>query len=208
MRRRLPIMVAQLHGLGEQASSSSTRPFFVRGPQPRRQIDCRSTSWEYWTDDAALIDVEGWHIAGYDTSCLFPLHDNRYSSEMWRATRHMPSREHGGYMENEMFWCCSGLATATGLRPNLNVNSDSEDDIMGLVQGEIRKKWLKQSDRRRAKKRDDSRRDERARRTSSGEASRPRIDHGNEEPAACETSPEALPAAGQSASCCSFRRLS
>ena len=46
-------------------------------------------------------------------------------------------------MENEMFWCCSGLATATGLRPNLNVNSDSEDDIMGLVQGEIKKKWLK-----------------------------------------------------------------
>ena len=118
----------------------------------------QNTSWEYWTDDA-LIDVEGWHLAGYDTSYLFPLlrqqvlqrnvegytmHALATVDELMRATPReitvgcvLPGAfEWAVYMENEMFRCCSGLARAAGLHPNLNVSHDSEDDITRLVQGE------------------------------------------------------------------------
>ena len=89
------MQIAQLPGLGEASATSSTRPFFVRGPQPRRGIDPRSTSWEYWVVDAL---VDGWTEAGYDISLLGPILNQIITS---RAVQQ-------GYMRH-------GLATVTEL---------------------------------------------------------------------------------------------
>eukprot|EP00439_Symbiodinium_sp_Y106_P038625 s6403_g4.t1 len=108
------------------------RPFFVRGPQPRRGIDPRSTSWEYWVVDA-LVDLEGWTEAGYDISLLGPILNQIITSRAVQQgyMRHglatvtelmqqapcicdgvfaVGGHQWASSMESDMFWGCSGLA--------------------------------------------------------------------------------------------------
>ena len=66
-RRKLPMLVAQLHGLGERASSSATRPTWVLPPEPPVELDERATTWEAWCCEA-VHDIQGWVNAGCDVS--------------------------------------------------------------------------------------------------------------------------------------------
>ena len=148
-----PILVAQLHGLGEVASLSSSRPFFVREPLPRRELDRRCTSRELWALDA-LIDLEGWTTAGYDVSLLYPvLRQTVISRAIEGYTCHglatvdelalqAPCNFNGIFpvgghqwvatMESEMFWGCSGLAhVGFGAREDRGLPEDDPADREG-----------------------------------------------------------------------------
>ncbi|CAE7264174.1 R1A1-element\ORF2 [Symbiodinium sp. CCMP2592] len=159
IRRRLSPLLAQLHGLGELSASSSTRPPFVRGPRPQREVDPRWTTWEWWTHDA-LFDIQGWSVAGFGTEHLYDLlrlhvtarqregytrHALATVDDLQRAAHEFSSvgpaapggPEWAEFMETEMFWCCSGIPRTRPRTPSLSDTDDEDmeqEDFGGLYQ--------------------------------------------------------------------------
>ena len=87
-RRKMPMLVAQMHGLGEQASSSRTRPTWVLPAPPSVEVSDVATSWEVWCAEA-LHDIRGWATAGCRTSYVLPALLGEYGLGGLRPTREM-----------------------------------------------------------------------------------------------------------------------
>ena len=181
-RRKLPMLVAQLHGLGERASSSATRPTWVLPPEPPVELDERATTWEAWCCEA-VHDIQGWVNAGCDVSeVIQAIADlilargieayTRHGLECLESLREAAPRGHGARppvgcgawastMEAELFYGCSGLAAshppcegnAEGEEEDAAITGEEEDDVMALPSIKVDKKWLKPVDRRRRDRR-------------------------------------------------------
>ncbi|CAE7713978.1 unnamed protein product [Symbiodinium sp. CCMP2592] len=177
-RRKLPMLVAQLHGLGERASSSRTRPAWVMPPEPPRKMSRRATTWEVWTAHA-LDDMQGWLNAGCDVSTALDELANRVMQRgcedytrnamecLTELRQDLPENLQGPRsargvsewaraMEEDLFYGCSGLARTGGvtneegdLEEDTFTGDEDHGDFVALPSLKMDKKWLKQTGSRR-----------------------------------------------------------